>query len=198
MWGGGGSIYGNKHLLIIPPPPPPPYFVSCIAYYFINYINSCSEKVKYAPLILSGLLMLGLHVLLSIGCELNPNLNALFPTLPCPKSFFVFIELKLSQGRAIIYVFIYPSIQGKGKECRRFYACSACRDRQDCSFFQWADEKISAARMKARQEINTASQPQYSHRQYYKRYYTFYFLQVKYDIFLINRETVELWPSFKR
>ncbi|XP_019497933.1 PREDICTED: zinc finger CCHC domain-containing protein 4 [Hipposideros armiger] len=31
--------------------------------------------------------------------------------------------------------------QGK-EETRRFYACSACRDRKDCNFFQWEDEKI--------------------------------------------------------
>ncbi|KAB0368402.1 hypothetical protein FD755_020168 [Muntiacus reevesi] len=31
--------------------------------------------------------------------------------------------------------------QGK-EEPRRFYACSACRDRKDCNFFQWEDEKV--------------------------------------------------------
>ena len=31
--------------------------------------------------------------------------------------------------------------QGK-EETRRFYACSACRDRKDCNFFQWEDEKV--------------------------------------------------------
>lgn len=31
----------------------------------------------------------------------------------------------------------------KGSEKgRRFYACSACRDRKDCKFFQWEDEKV--------------------------------------------------------
>lgn len=33
------------------------------------------------------------------------------------------------------------SSQGK-EEGRRFYACSACRDRKDCNFFQWEDEKV--------------------------------------------------------
>lgn len=32
---------------------------------------------------------------------------------------------------------------GRGGEAgRRFYACSACRDRKDCSFFQWEGEKV--------------------------------------------------------
>uniref|UniRef100_A0A8C0VS48 GRF-type domain-containing protein n=1 Tax=Cyanistes caeruleus TaxID=156563 RepID=A0A8C0VS48_CYACU len=37
--------------------------------------------------------------------------------------------------------------QGK-EEGRRFYACSACRDRKDCNFFQWEDEKVRDRRMK--------------------------------------------------
>ena len=40
-----------------------------------------------------------------------------------------------------------------GQSPRRFYACSASRDRKDCSFFQWEEEKISEARKKAHQEI---------------------------------------------
>ena len=36
---------------------------------------------------------------------------------------------------------------------RRFYGCSAARDRKDCSFFQWEDEKISEVRAKAHREI---------------------------------------------
>ncbi|XP_073239081.1 rRNA N(6)-adenosine-methyltransferase ZCCHC4-like isoform X2 [Porites lutea] len=40
-----------------------------------------------------------------------------------------------------------------GRSPRRFYACSASRDRKDCSFFQWEEEKISEARKKAHKEI---------------------------------------------
>lgn len=29
-----------------------------------------------------------------------------------------------------------------GEAGRRFYACAACRDRKDCSFFQWEGEKV--------------------------------------------------------
>lgn len=40
-----------------------------------------------------------------------------------------------------------------GRSPRKFYACSACRDRKDCAFFQWEDEKLSQARKKAHNEI---------------------------------------------
>ncbi|KTG45658.1 hypothetical protein cypCar_00001790, partial [Cyprinus carpio] len=33
------------------------------------------------------------------------------------------------------------NVNGKEKG-RRFHACSACRDRKHCNFFQWADEKV--------------------------------------------------------
>uniref|UniRef100_A0A671QQR8 GRF-type domain-containing protein n=1 Tax=Sinocyclocheilus anshuiensis TaxID=1608454 RepID=A0A671QQR8_9TELE len=49
---------------------------------------------------------------------------------------------------------------GNGEEGgRRFYTCSACRDRKDCNFFQWADKKISEARMLAREEQNRSKMP---------------------------------------
>lgn len=41
-------------------------------------------------------------------------------------------------GPALLFV---KTSQGK-EEGRRFYACSACRDRKDCNFFQWEDEKV--------------------------------------------------------
>lgn len=47
-----------------------------------------------------------------------------------------------------------------GRSPRRFYACSAARDRKDCSFFQWEGEKVSEARIKAHKEIvETSRQP---------------------------------------
>uniref|UniRef100_A0A8C9SIW1 rRNA N(6)-adenosine-methyltransferase ZCCHC4 n=1 Tax=Scleropages formosus TaxID=113540 RepID=A0A8C9SIW1_SCLFO len=42
---------------------------------------------------------------------------------------------------------------------RRFFACSACRDRKDCSFFQWEDEQVSEARLLARERENETKQP---------------------------------------
>ncbi|XP_056411797.1 rRNA N6-adenosine-methyltransferase ZCCHC4 isoform X2 [Hyla sarda] len=62
----------------------------------------------------------------------------------------------------------------KGKEHgRRFYACSACRDRKDCRFFQWADEKVSQARLLAREEHNRSCQPPITHQQYVARFQEF-------------------------
>lgn len=40
---------------------------------------------------------------------------------------------------------------------RRFYACSASRDRKECPFFQWEGEKVSEARHKAHEGIVKAS-----------------------------------------
>ncbi|XP_014661983.1 PREDICTED: zinc finger CCHC domain-containing protein 4-like [Priapulus caudatus] len=39
---------------------------------------------------------------------------------------------------------------------RQFYACSACRDRKDCSFFQWADDKLSCERLAMRKQVSEA------------------------------------------
>ncbi|KAM7158372.1 rRNA N(6)-adenosine-methyltransferase ZCCHC4 isoform 2-T2 [Molossus nigricans] len=62
--------------------------------------------------------------------------------------------------------------QGK-EETRRFYACSACRDRKDCNFFQWEDEKLSGARLAAREAHNRRCQPPLSRMQCVERYLTF-------------------------
>nr|XP_012327871.1 zinc finger CCHC domain-containing protein 4 isoform X3 [Aotus nancymaae] len=62
--------------------------------------------------------------------------------------------------------------QGK-EETRRFYACSACRDRKDCNFFQWEDEKLSGARLAAREAHNRRCQPPLSRRQCVERYLKF-------------------------
>ena len=48
-----------------------------------------------------------------------------------------------------------------GRSPRRFYACSAARDRKDCSFFQWEGEKVSEARHNAHKEIVEASREPY-------------------------------------
>ncbi|XP_007168513.1 rRNA N6-adenosine-methyltransferase ZCCHC4 isoform X3 [Balaenoptera acutorostrata] len=63
--------------------------------------------------------------------------------------------------------------QGK-EETRRFYACSACRDRKDCNFFQWEDEKLSGARLAAREAHNRRYQPPLSRSQCVERYSQFY------------------------
>jgi len=62
---------------------------------------------------------------------------------------------------------------GKGEQGRRFYACSACRDRKDCSFFQWEDDKVSEARLLAREAENQSKRPPYTHKQYCSRFKRF-------------------------
>ncbi|NXW02062.1 ZCHC4 protein, partial [Fregetta grallaria] len=75
-------------------------------------------------------------------------------------------------GPALLFV---KTSQGNG-EGRRFYACSACRDRKDCSFFQWEDEKVSETRLAAREEYNRNHQPSFTHRQNVERYKNFVLL----------------------
>ncbi|XP_043918099.1 rRNA N6-adenosine-methyltransferase ZCCHC4 [Protopterus annectens] len=52
---------------------------------------------------------------------------------------------------------------------RRFYACSACRDRKDCNFFQWEEEKVSESRHLAREEYNKSRMPPFTHAEYRRR-----------------------------
>ena len=40
----------------------------------------------------------------------------------------------------------------KDKEPRKFFACSACRNRKECTFFQWYDEKVTAGKKLIQQE----------------------------------------------
>ncbi|XP_032542939.1 rRNA N6-adenosine-methyltransferase ZCCHC4-like [Chiroxiphia lanceolata] len=75
-------------------------------------------------------------------------------------------------GPALLFV---KTSQGK-EEGRRFYACSACRDRKDCNFFQWEDEKVSETRLAAREEYNRNHQPTFTHRQNVERYKNFILL----------------------
>lgn len=41
----------------------------------------------------------------------------------------------------------------------KFFACSACRDKKQCPFFQWEHEKISPARQQAHNDIIKRSKP---------------------------------------
>ncbi|KAM4709027.1 rRNA N(6)-adenosine-methyltransferase ZCCHC4 [Discoglossus pictus] len=59
--------------------------------------------------------------------------------------------------------------QGKQQD-RKFYACSACRDRKECHFFQWEEEKVSQARHLAREQYNRSRQPPFTHKQYMSRF----------------------------
>ncbi|XP_078588631.1 rRNA N(6)-adenosine-methyltransferase ZCCHC4-like [Branchiostoma floridae x Branchiostoma japonicum] len=51
----------------------------------------------------------------------------------------------------------------------KFFACSACRDRKECSFYLKYGEKMSEARQEAWADISKATQPPYTHKQFYKR-----------------------------
>ena len=57
----------------------------------------------------------------------------------------------------------------ESKPPRRFYSCSACRDRKECNFFQWEDETPSIASQEAHKQIIEASKPLISHTRCWKR-----------------------------
>ena len=57
----------------------------------------------------------------------------------------------------------------ESKPPRRFYSCSAFRDRKECNFFQWEDESPSIASQDAHRQIIEASKPSISHTQCLKR-----------------------------
>eukprot|EP00062_Callorhinchus_milii_P004986 gi/632943976/ref/XP_007887248.1/ PREDICTED: zinc finger CCHC domain-containing protein 4 isoform X1 [Callorhinchus milii] len=68
---------------------------------------------------------------------------------------------------------LFAKVKRKEEQVRRFYACAACRDRKDCNFFQWEDEKVSETRLQAREEINRSRQPPFTHTEYVERYQSF-------------------------
>uniref|UniRef100_A0A8C6SXP7 Zinc finger, CCHC domain containing 4 n=1 Tax=Neogobius melanostomus TaxID=47308 RepID=A0A8C6SXP7_9GOBI len=68
---------------------------------------------------------------------------------------------------------LFEKVSEGGAKGRRFYACSACRDRKDCNFFQWEDEKVSEARQLARDEENKSKLPPFTHREHCARFNKF-------------------------
>nr|XP_014353958.1 PREDICTED: zinc finger CCHC domain-containing protein 4 [Latimeria chalumnae] len=90
----------------------------------------------------------------SLGIEVILNEEAESKAPACP------------HGPTLLFVKV---IRGE-KQGRRFYACSACRDRKDCNFFQWEDEKISEARRLAREEYNKSKRPAFTHKEFTERY----------------------------
>ncbi|KAK2502776.1 hypothetical protein MC885_017091, partial [Smutsia gigantea] len=89
----------------------------------------------------------------SSGVEVVLPSNPATPAPLCPHG-PTLLFVKVSQGK---------------EETRRFYACSACRDRKDCNFFQWEDEKLSVARLAAREAHNRRCQPPLSRMQCVER-----------------------------
>lgn len=103
------------------------------------------------------------------------------------------IELLLNQGAESPAplcphgpTLLFAKINRKEQETRRFYACSACRDRKDCNFFQWENEKVSVARLLAREEFNQSRQPPFTHKQYVERYQHFVSLPEVKRIFCLD------------
>ncbi|XP_072109042.1 rRNA N6-adenosine-methyltransferase ZCCHC4 isoform X5 [Mobula birostris] len=81
---------------------------------------------------------------------------------------------------------LFAKINHKEQKGRRFYACAACRDRKDCNFFQWENEKVSAARQLAREEFNRSRQPLFTHKQYVERYQQFVSLPLAKRVFCLD------------
>ena len=53
---------------------------------------------------------------------------------------------------------------------RSFFACSACRDRKDCSFFLWADEKVTPSKKKAWKLLREKIIPIINHARLYEKF----------------------------
>uniref|UniRef100_A0AAY4A1L0 rRNA N(6)-adenosine-methyltransferase ZCCHC4 n=1 Tax=Denticeps clupeoides TaxID=299321 RepID=A0AAY4A1L0_9TELE len=68
---------------------------------------------------------------------------------------------------------LFERVSKGGERGRRFYACSACRDRKECNFFQWENEKVSEARLQAREKQNQFKRPPISHQLYCSRFRQF-------------------------
>ncbi|XP_061923030.1 rRNA N6-adenosine-methyltransferase ZCCHC4 isoform X1 [Entelurus aequoreus] len=68
---------------------------------------------------------------------------------------------------------LFEKTRKDGERGRRFFACSACRDRKDCNFFQWEDEKVSEARVLAREAENRLKRPLFSQQQCIARFRQF-------------------------
>ncbi|XP_072522984.1 rRNA N6-adenosine-methyltransferase ZCCHC4 [Salminus brasiliensis] len=84
------------------------------------------------------------------------------------------------------------------KNGRRFYACSACRDRKECNFFQWENEKVSEARLLAREQQNRSKMPPFTHAQYCTRFREFVSLPLDQKRFCVECQILLLpgeWDS---
>ncbi|KAL6118944.1 zcchc4 [Pungitius sinensis] len=57
---------------------------------------------------------------------------------------------------------LFEKVRKGGEQGRRFYACSACRDRKECNFFQWEDDKVSEARRLAREAENQSKRAMFT------------------------------------
>ena len=53
----------------------------------------------------------------------------------------------------------------KDQPPRKYFACSVYRDRKQCSFFIWADAKVTDDRKKRWKQLFEANQPKISHKE---------------------------------
>lgn len=104
-------------------------------------------------------------------------------TAPNDESFS--IEVILSEGGKTAPccphgpTLLFEKVRKGGEKGRKFYACSACRDRKDCNFFQWEDEKVSEARLLAREAENQSKRPPFTHQEYCNQFRKFASLPVE-------------------
>ncbi|XP_068164429.1 rRNA N6-adenosine-methyltransferase ZCCHC4 isoform X2 [Antennarius striatus] len=68
---------------------------------------------------------------------------------------------------------LFEKVCRGGGRSRRFYACSACRDRKDCSLFQWEDEKVSESRRLAREAEIQSKRPLFTQQEFCSRFVKF-------------------------
>ncbi|XP_053108235.1 rRNA N6-adenosine-methyltransferase ZCCHC4 isoform X2 [Hemicordylus capensis] len=106
------------------------------------------------------LLVLKMEALPRSGVAVLLDRNPTIPPPHCP------------HGPALLFAKI---LHGK-EEGRRFYACSACRERKDCNFFQWENEEVSDVRIAAREKFNQSKRPSFSHTENVARYKEFVLL----------------------
>ncbi|XP_058049511.1 rRNA N6-adenosine-methyltransferase ZCCHC4 isoform X2 [Ahaetulla prasina] len=93
---------------------------------------------------------------------------------------------------------LFARILSGKREGRRFYACSACRERKDCHFFQWEDEKISEARLSAQEKYNRSHRPSKTHSDNVKRYKEFIALPPPKRKFCQECQQLLLIPEWER
>lgn len=82
-------------------------------------------------------------------------------------------------------------------QVKKFYACSACRDRKECPFFLWDDEPISESKLLSWEEVKNKSIPSIDHTYLQNRLKIFKTLSCRnrlfclscFDFILPNEET---------
>ncbi|RVE60130.1 hypothetical protein OJAV_G00177800 [Oryzias javanicus] len=87
---------------------------------------------------------------------------------------------------------LFQKVSKGSKNGRRFYACSACRDRKDCSFFQWEDEKVSETRLQAQEAERQSKMCPFTQQEYHVRLQKFSSLPVSEQKFCVDCQVLLL------